>query len=199
MSGSSSGSSGPKDGGAFAGGIHHQTFSKEQSPLGLAEEVAQLMKMPQSLCKQRGCCCRVATFKGSLSYDEIKAMANDPNEPDADNARDFVTLFIPYENQQAVRQIAPEFVDRVREAADKKGSDPDKVSFFHCRFVGEDNRCGVHEDRPSGCRAYPIPHAKTIFHPGCGFEEQSRQNWARIAAILDQLGLDETGRPKASG
>ncbi len=160
-----------------------------ESPLGLAKEVESLLKMPQHLCKQRGICCKVATFKGSLSYEDILAMAADPNVEGSEQARDFASIFEPYDSQAQVREIASEFVDRVREVALKKGQEPDSVSFFKCKYVLEDGRCGVHEDRPVGCRVYPFPHKNTIYHPGCGFEQQGKQNWARIENILNQLGI----------
>jgi Fe-S-cluster containining protein len=80
-------------------------------------------------------------------------------------------------------------VERVRTFAASKGQNPDAISFFKCKYVLDDGRCGVHEDRPVGCRVYPIPHKNTIFHPGCGFEQQGVQNWSRIKEILDQLGI----------
>lgn len=163
----------------------------EETPpeLGLAKEVERLLKMPQHLCKQRGICCKVATFKGSLSFEEIQALAADPEAPGHESARDFASIFLPYESQAHVREIADEFVDRVRDVVEKRGDDPDKISFFHCKYVLDDGRCGVHEDRPVGCRMYPFPHKNTIYHPGCGFEQQGGQNWAQIERILEALGI----------
>lgn len=161
-----------------------------ESPLGIAQEVQNLLKMPQHLCKQRGICCKVATFKGSLSYEGIQALAADPAADGSESARDFVSVFLPYESQAAVREVADEFVDRVRDFAQSKGQNPDEITFFHCKYVLEDGRCGVHEDRPIGCRVYPFPHKNTIYHPGCGFEQQGKQNWARISEILTHLGID---------
>ncbi len=158
--------------------------------LGFAEEVEQLMKLPQSLCKQRGACCKVATFKGSLTLEEIKALGH-TDEPNAEHARVFASIFQAYESQEAAREVADGFVDRVRNfVAETKGDNPDEVTFFKCRFVQDDGRCGVHEDRPTGCRAYPFPHKHTIFHPGCGFEHQAKQNWQRVEEIMDVLGMD---------
>jgi Fe-S-cluster containining protein len=157
--------------------------------LGLAKEVERLLKMPQHLCKQRGICCKVATFKGSLSFKEIQALAADPEAAGHESARDFASIFLPYDSQAHVREIASEFVDRVRDVVEKRGDDPDKISFFHCKYVLEDGRCGVHEDRPVGCRMYPFPHKNTIYHPGCGFEQQGGQNWAQIERILEALGI----------
>lgn len=168
-------------------------MSDLESPLGLAKEVESLLKLPQSLCKQRGICCRIATFKGSLSFDEIKALSQ--REPDGEHdheiemARDFVSLFLPYQSQEEIHALAPVFLERVRARAAEKGRDPDQVTFFYCKFVLEDGRCGVHEDRPVGCRTYPFPHENTIYHPGCGFEKQGQVNWSRIKEILTMLGM----------
>jgi Fe-S-cluster containining protein len=159
------------------------------TPFGLAAEVESLMKLPQHLCKQRGICCRVATFKGSLSFEQIKELAVNPEATGHSSAKDFVSVFEPYESQAEVKELAPEFVERVRTFASGKGQDPDAISFFKCKYVLDDGRCGVHEDRPVGCRVYPIPHKNTIFHPGCGFEQQGVQNWSRIKEILDMLGI----------
>lgn len=162
--------------------------SHPASPLGLAEEVEQLMNMPQSLCKQRGICCQVAVFKGLHNQEGVLAMARQ-DDMDGEMARDFAAIFVPYATQAQVQQLSPEFVERVRDMAEQQGKDPDRVTFYHCRYVQADGRCGVHEDRPTGCRKYPIPHKNTLFHPGCGYEGTARRNWARILQILDQLGI----------
>ena len=149
------------------------------------------MKLPQHLCKQRGICCRVATFKGSLSLAEIQALANDPTAEGHEAARDFASLFEPYASQADVRMIASEFVDRVRSVVESRGQNADEIAFFRCKFVLADGRCGIHEDRPLGCRMYPFPHKNTIYHPGCGFEKQGAENWNKIAGILKALGAPE--------
>jgi len=162
---------------------------KPNTQLRLAEEVALLLKLPQHLCKQRGMCCRVATFRGSLSHEQIGAMAADPSHPLYMHARDFHSIFLPYPDEAAVRAIADGFVERVRKQTADNGGDPDNISYFHCKYVQEDGRCGVHEDRPTGCRAYPFPHESTVYHPGCGFEQRGVENWNRISEILVTLGL----------
>lgn len=159
------------------------------SPMGFADEVAQLMQMPQSLCKQRGICCKVAVFKGLHSTEAIIEMAETDPGQDGEMARDFRSVFLPYESIEDVVEIAPEFVERVLDNAEKNGLSPHEIGFFHCRYVSDEGRCMVHEDRPIGCRKYPIPHPKTIFHPGCGYEEQSKDNWSRIYEILTILGI----------
>jgi Fe-S-cluster containining protein len=165
------------------------TSSGQPSPLGLAAEVEQLMNLPQSLCKQRGICCKVAVFKGLRSHQELLAMARQ-DDVDGEMARDFASIFIPYATQTEVTRLAPEFVTSIRDTALKQERDPNSVTFYHCTYLQPDGRCGVHEDRPIGCRKYPIPHKKTLFHPGCGYEATAKRNWARIEAILRSLGLE---------
>lgn len=160
------------------------------SPLGFAKEVQQLSQMPGHLCKQRGICCRVATFKGMSNVAEVRKLAADPEAHGHEQARGFLSIFVPYETQAEVRAIADEFVDRARTLGEEKGKDPDKITFFHCKYVLQDGRCGVHEDRPEGCRRYPFPYKTMLFHPGCGYEQQAHANWARIAEIMKLLGMD---------
>ncbi|MBY0450417.1 MAG: YkgJ family cysteine cluster protein [Cyanobacteria bacterium] len=163
------------------------TGPEKPSPLGFAQEVEKLMKLPQHLCKQRGICCRIATFKGSLNVDDIRKLSLMGDEPGAEMARDFLSVFEPYATTEEVVEMAPEFVDRVKQTTQLGGGNPDNVSFFKCRFVLADGRCGVHEDRPVGCRTYPFPHKDTIYHPGCGFEQQGKANWQRIEEIIQTL------------
>ena len=149
---------------------------------GLGKKLNELFKLPQSLCKTRGNCCKVATFKGGLSYEELVHLGNS-GEDGASNAREFLTLFIPYESIDAVRKVASTFVDRVLVQSDK--AEPESTGFFHCRFLGDQGRCLIHEDRPTGCRVYPFPHENTIFHPGCGFEQKAVDSWRKIKDIQD--------------
>lgn len=148
----------------------------------LGQKIQKLMRMPQSMCKVRGNCCRIATFTGSLSYKDLQALLESPVEKDAERAKDFLTLFIPYETQDEVRAMAPEFVDRIRDNAE---TNPDEIAFFKCRFLGERGECLIHEDRPTGCRVYPFPHEKTIYHPGCGFETLGKANLKKVNIIRE--------------
>ncbi len=158
--------------------------------MGVAEEVQRLMMLPQSLCKQRGCCCRAVTFKGSLSDAERAELAKKPTM-NGEHARVFGDLFTPYPSQEEVPDEFGGFVDRVREAATAKGKNPDAVSIYACKFVQADGRCGVHEDRPTGCRAYPSVYKDALFHPGCGFEDQARSHWQQIETLIrEKLGMD---------
>lgn len=161
----------------------------DEPTLGVAAEVQRLLMLPQSLCKQRGCCCRAVTFKGSLSDEQRQTLAKESTQ-DGEHARVFGDLFKAYESHAAVPDELQGFVERVRALAEKKGKNPDDVAIYACRFVQDDGRCGVHEDRPMGCRAYPSAYKDTIFHPGCGFEAQAQENWQKIDTLIqDTFGI----------
>jgi len=34
---------------------------------------------------------------------------------------------------------------------------------------------------------YPIPHERTFYNKGCGFEEQGKKNWEEIMQIVKDL------------
>lgn len=133
----------------------------QESPLNLASQVESLLAMPSSLCNQCGWSCRLVTFKGLTSAEAVQNLAASEGEG-AEQARDFLSLFTPYETQAEVKEMAPVFVERVRDVAVSKGLNPDETSFFKCRYLQPDSRCGVYEDRPEGCRRYPLAHPNTI-------------------------------------
>ncbi len=160
----------------------------------LAEQVQRLFTLPQHLCKQQGLCCRVAVFKGLASHQELLTLAHDPSPADPElqaMARDFASIFIPHPSHAEAHALAPHFVEEVKARAATQSQPPEAVTFYHCRYVQEDNRCGVHEDRPSGCRAYPIPHSRSLFHKGCGYEAQAKQQLAELKNLLEPYGLAE--------
>lgn len=161
----------------------------------IIKRVEELLKLPQELCKTCGKCCRIATFKGGFTYEQVLKLAqkNPTSEEEAvqvDGAKDFLTIFTPYESTAKAREYAPEFVNNTLAHFGKKDED---MTFFTCKYIGDDNLCKIHEDRPHLCRMYPIPHEKTLFNPGCGFEEQAKKNWNEIQSILRQL--DELSKP----
>ena len=148
------------------------------------KKVQELLKLPQNLCTMCGKCCKIASFKGGLSYEEIKKLAEDPAaEPSqSEGARDFLSIFVPYESLDEARKISSDFVD----VFCNKFLGKSNFSLFYCKYL-KDNKCSIHEDRPFLCRMYPIPHEKTLYYPGCGFKEQGQKNWEEIEKILKSL------------
>lgn len=153
--------------------------------MDFSARVERLLKMPQDLCKTCGLCCKVASFKGGLTFNEIKQLAQDYSNPSqADGAKDFLTIFEPIPQDEA-KKLSPAFVENILMSFEGK---KEEMSFFRCRFMNDDgNLCLIHEDRPILCRMYPIPHERTFYHPQCGFKEQGQKNWAEIKNIINEL------------
>ncbi|MEI8390583.1 MAG: YkgJ family cysteine cluster protein [bacterium] len=148
------------------------------------KKIKELLKLPQKLCNMCGSCCKIATFKAGLSYEQIlELIANPETDPtQVEGAKDFLTIFEPYYTHDDIKKIAPDFYERVMKQVGKPN-----MSFFRCRFIGKHGGCLIHEDRPLLCRMYPVPHERTMFFPGCGFEEQSIANWKEIEIIIEEV------------
>lgn len=165
----------------------------------IVKRVNELLKLPQELCNTCGKCCRIATFKGGFTYEQVldlsqKTPQDDDEAIQVDGAKDFLTIFVPYESTAEARKYAPEFV---AQTLAHFGKADDEMTFFTCKYLGENNLCSIHEDRPHLCRMYPIPHERTLFNPGCGFKEQAQKNWAEIQDILQRL--EELSKPLDMG
>jgi Fe-S-cluster containining protein len=163
---------------------HIASLMQANDWLALSQMMDELMSMPQSLCRSVGGCCRFANFKGCLSYDEIQALAfgNDNDtltEAERQSARDFLELFEPHQDQAAAAETSAEFLTRLKAVR----PEVDTVTLFKCRYLADNNRCQIHEDRPTGCRVYPFPHDRTLYHPGCGYEETGLRNLRYLKGI----------------
>lgn len=146
--------------------------------------IQELLKLPQKLCNMCGKCCHIATFKGGLSYEQIIELIEDPeSDPiQVEGAKDFLAIFEPAYTHEDVKRISPGFYEKVMKQVGKPN-----MSFFRCRYIGEHGGCLIHEDRPLLCRMYPVPHERTLFFPGCGFEKQSIENWKEIKKIIREV------------
>ncbi|MDD3014349.1 MAG: YkgJ family cysteine cluster protein [Candidatus Gastranaerophilales bacterium] len=150
----------------------------------VVKRVQELLKLPQHLCNMCGKCCRIATFKGGLSYKDVLKLANSNTEEPSqiEGAKDFLSIFVPYSSVEEAKKVAPEFVAGV---IDRFGEEAN-TGFFYCKYLNN-NMCQIHEDRPLLCRMYPIPHERTLYNPECGFKEQGKKNWEEIENIIKEL------------
>ncbi|MBY0404869.1 MAG: YkgJ family cysteine cluster protein, partial [Cyanobacteria bacterium] len=106
-------------------------------------------------CHQCGVCCRFASSE--FSFDELLAKAGQGDY----FAQQFTSVFLPYASQEKAQGLFPEIVESVLAQAEVK--DPEKapekpsVYFYHCPYVGEDNRCSIYGSpkRPEICSKYP--------------------------------------------
>lgn len=95
-------------------------------------------------CSGCAACCKLACSEFSPEELIQKAKNND------NFAKQFISVFIPYENEEEARTIYPEYFELLKTRAQDE-----KVYFYHCPKVTEDNRCPDYENRPQICRDFP--------------------------------------------
>lgn len=106
-------------------------------------------------CHQCGVCCKFASSE--FSYAELQQKATQGDE----FAKQFTSVFLPYASSDAARERFPELVDQilteVRNQQAESGMDSAPVHFYHCPYIGEDNRCTIYgtPKRPEICAGYP--------------------------------------------
>ncbi len=132
------------------------------------EKFAHALGVPMPTCCSHGDCCKGAS--PSKPFYQLLAMAAEGN----DFARNFFSIMVPYPDHAAAEAVVPGLVARTLNAARKQPQafpDPENdLVFYHCRYLGADNRCTVYEDRPQFCRDYP-ESPFMVFAPGCAFED----------------------------
>ena len=109
-------------------------------------------------CKRTGTCCRLASSE--FSYEELKEKAKNNDG----FAKQFTEIFIPYDNIEQAREIFPEYIDMVESRLDAD----EKIYFYHCPKVTEDNLCSIYESRPQICKEFPN-NPLAILPACCGF------------------------------
>ncbi len=110
-------------------------------------------------CVGCGVCCKFAVSE--FSYDELKIKAQN-----GDNyASQFLSVFVPYNSVDEVKDIYPEYVELLNKEADSN------YYFYHCPQVTKDNRCSDYENRPQICRDFP-DNPIAFLPKNCGYN-----NW----------------------
>jgi Fe-S-cluster containining protein len=102
-------------------------------------------------CHMCGMCCKMAST--DAPYDTLRQRAAAGDE----FARQFTSIFLPYESRDAARRVAPEVVDAALAEAVEESDGEERLFFYHCPYLGEDNRCTVYgtAKRPAICSSYP--------------------------------------------
>jgi len=124
----------------------------------------KIKNRPQELCKMCGKCCRVATTK-----DTYQELLKKREEGDS-SATDFLRIFEPFESIDEARKESSEIVDNILKRTSQNIED---ITFYKCKFIRDDNKCGDYENRPLLCKLSPYS-AWSIVPPNCGFE-----NWLK--------------------
>jgi Fe-S-cluster containining protein len=110
--------------------------------------------------KCSGCatCCNLAC--SDYSYEELQEKAKS-----GDNfAKQFTSVFVPYNSLEEARKIFPDYVDIVQTTMGEE----EKIYFYHCPLLTKDNKCSKYEERPEICRDFP-ENPLSVLPPSCGF------------------------------
>lgn len=129
--------------------ISHEIYDKWQEILKFRENYE---------CKGCATCCNLACSE--FSPEELKKRAEN-----GDNfAKQFTSIFIPYESKEEARMVYPEYIELLDENIS------DDVYFYHCPKLTDCKRCSDYENRPDICRHFP-DNPLCILPKSCGFYE----------------------------
>jgi Fe-S-cluster containining protein len=131
---------------------------------------SEQFNVPYPDCNMCGKCCRCAS-PSTPTQELIKRAENKDTF-----AKDFLDIFIPYSSIDEARKVCQETVERSIKACEKPDTKVKKeqLVFYHCKYISDDNKCLIHEDRPNLCRDFPdMPFL--IFPQGCAYENWSKE------------------------
>lgn len=135
-----------------------QKFLNEDIPKDIKRKWMQMFSYRDNFnCVGCATCCKLACSE--FSYDELKQKAQN-----GDNfATQFTSVFIPYEDENEPKKIYPEYFELLREKLEGE-----KVYFYHCPKLTQENRCSDYENRPAICRDFP-DNPLSLLPSACGF------------------------------
>ena len=109
-------------------------------------------------CTGCGVCCKFAVSEFTPEELKLKAEKGD------NFASQFISIFIPYENMNEVKNIYPEYIQMLKDNCESG------YYFYHCPKVTEDNRCSDYDNRPQICRDFP-DNPIAFLPKNCGFKD----------------------------
>ena len=130
-------------------------------------------------CGKCGSCCRLAACPSSPEDLNEKAKRGDTF------AKEFINTFSLYEDLSEAKSLFPEYFDAVNKLVDK-------IYFYHCKLVTEDNLCPKYEDRPQICKDFP-DNPLEIYPMNCSYKKWQTavmDDILRVKAITDILKLE---------
>jgi len=119
---------------------------------------AMMEKKKEYSCNKCGECCKLAISEYSPIQLKQRAMRGDKY------AREFLSIFIPYESEDMAEAICPDFYNKLKNCMDAD----ERLYFYYCSKLGADNLCSDYENRPDICKDFPLTALK-ILPDGCGF------------------------------
>lgn len=135
-------------------------------------------------CHMCGMCCRLASSESS--YEELQARAARGDE----FARQFASIFLPYASREAAREKYPEVVAAMLAEAAEEAEGEEKIHFYHCPYIGEDNRCTIYgtDKRPAICESYPETPLSFVYEK-CAWRPWKDETHAETLATHAMLAL----------
>lgn len=139
--------------------------------------------------KCTGCatCCRLACSE--FSYAELQEKAKN-----GDNfATQFISVFVPYEDVEEPKRIYPEYFELLNEKLNGE-----KVYFYHCPKLTEENRCPDYENRPQICRDFP-DNPLSLLPKSCGYcawKEEVEPTALMLHSMLEIVDFYKSKIPK---
>jgi len=133
-------------------------------------------------CHQCGVCCRLASQDDD--YDTLLAKAKDGDT----FAQEFTRVFLPYESRQHAEEHFPELVAALQAEVGEERP----LHFYHCPYVGQDNRCTLYgtAKRPAFCGTYPETPLSAI-QPNCAWKPWQGEQHAVTLQCHATLALCE--------
>ncbi len=127
-------------------------------------------------CARCATCCKLACSE--FSYEELKEKAKNN-----DNfAKQFTSVFVPYENEEEAYNYYKEYIDYLREVL----PEGEKVYFYYCP-KNKDNLCTDYENRPDICRDFPT-NPLMILPKICGYkawQEETHTSTLLLHALVE--------------
>lgn len=110
-------------------------------------------------CNKCGACCKLAVSE--YSYAQLKQRAGRGDK----FSEDFVSVFVPYENEEDARKVNPEYFELLNSLVEDE-----KIYYYYCPKLGDDNLCTMYENRPNICKDFPHNPLK-LLPSECSFNE----------------------------
>lgn len=164
-----------------------EKLEKEITPKigALAAEINKIKE--KYSCQKCGACCRLASSE--LSFERLKSLAA---LGDA-FARQFISLFVPYENKTEARQYYPEFFDMLEEKYGKTNA----LHYYHCKKLTSDNLCGDYANRLGICRDFPN-NPLVVFPNECGYKKWQNEVYISALTLHAMINITEFYKEKIS-
>lgn len=128
-------------------------------------------KRERCLCSCCASCCNLASSE--YSWEELIQKAENGDK----FAKEFTSIFVPYESNDEARKIYPEYVSLI----EKQFENDSGIRFYHCPKIGADNLCTDYENRPQICRDFPN-NPLVVFPPSCAFRKWKDE--VEVTALL---------------